>query len=112
MEPVNRYGLALDLVEDPRLIEEYENYHKAIWPEIKQSILDSGITAMEIYRFHNRLFMIIETVPGFSFEEKNRADRANLKVQEWEQLMWKYQQAVPAARPGEKWVLMERIFKL
>jgi L-rhamnose mutarotase len=24
--------------------------------------------------------------------------------------MWKYQQALPGARAGEKWMLMERIF--
>jgi len=26
--------------------------------------------------------------------------------------MWKFQQPLPAAKPGEKWLLMERIFKL
>jgi len=33
-------------------------------------------------------------------------------VQEWEALMWKYQQPLPMARPGDKWLPMERIFKL
>jgi L-rhamnose mutarotase len=33
-------------------------------------------------------------------------------VQEWEQLMWQFQQELPNAKPGEKWMLMERIFKL
>jgi len=27
-------------------------------------------------------------------------------------LMWKYQQALPSAKPGEKWVLMEKIFSV
>jgi L-rhamnose mutarotase len=27
-------------------------------------------------------------------------------------LMWKFQQPLPEARPGEKWILMEKIFKL
>jgi len=26
--------------------------------------------------------------------------------------MWKFQQALPQAKPGEKWLLMERIFSL
>lgn len=29
-----------------------------------------------------------------------------------EKLMWKFQKALPEAKPGEKWLLMERIFKL
>ncbi|MBV8255356.1 MAG: L-rhamnose mutarotase [Chitinophaga sp.] len=108
----NRYCLALDLVNDPQLIGEYEAYHRDVWPEIKKSITDSGITAMEIYRAGNRLFMIMETDASFSFERKGAMDATNPKVQEWEQLMWKYQQAIPVAKEGEKWVMMDRIFSL
>ena len=43
---------------------------------------------------------------------KGRMDQANPKVQEWAALMWKYQQALPFAKPGEKWMLMERVFEL
>lgn len=107
-----RYCLALDLVNDPQLISEYEAYHRDVWPEIKKSITDSGITSMEIYRAGNRLFMIMETGAAFTFERKGAMDAANPRVQEWEQLMWKYQQAIPVAKPGEKWVLMDRIFSL
>jgi len=109
---MNRYCLALDLVNDEKLISEYEAYHADVWPEIKKSITDAGIEAMEIYRFTNRLFMIMEVNDTFSFAKKGEADAANPKVQEWEQLMWKYQQAIPGSKPGEKWVKMERVFGL
>jgi len=65
---------------------------------------------MEIYRINNRLFMIMETSDDFTLEQKAVMDQANEKVQEWEELMWKYQQAIPGGKPGEKWRLMERIF--
>ncbi|HMR91071.1 MAG TPA: L-rhamnose mutarotase [Chitinophagaceae bacterium] len=109
---MKRYCLALDLVNDAQLIKEYEEHHRAVWPEIKASISKAGIQQMEIYRFANRLFMVMETTGDFSFENKAAADAANSKVQEWEQLMWKYQQAIPGAKPGEKWVLMDKIFSL
>lgn len=109
---MSRYALALDLVDDPQLIAEYEKYHQNIWPEIKESIASQGVTTMEIYRAGNRLFMLMEVDETFSFEKKSAADAANPKVQEWEQLMWKYQQAIPAAKPGEKWVMMNKIFQL
>ena len=109
---MKRYCLALDLVNDPALIAEYEAYHREVWPEIKKSITDSGITNMEIYRIMDRLFMIMEVNDSFSFEAKGAADAMNPKVQEWEQLMWKYQQALPVAKPGEKWLMMDRIFSL
>lgn len=109
---MTRYCLALDLKDDPALIEAYEAHHRAVWPEILASIRGSGITDMEIYRIGNRMFMIMETEDGFSFEAKAAADAADPRVQEWESLMWTYQQALPLAKPGEKWMRMERIFRL
>ncbi|WP_343554942.1 L-rhamnose mutarotase [Sphingobacterium sp.] len=109
---MKRYVMALDLVNDPQLIKEYEDYHREVWPEIKRSILDAGVEQMEIYRFENRLFMNMEVGEDFSFEKKSAMDAANEKVQEWEQLMWKYQAAIPGAKPGEKWVMMTKIFEL
>ena len=107
-----KFCLALDLKDDLNLIEEYKILHKNIWPEIKESIKSLGIAVLDIYCTGNRLFMIIEADADFSFEKKAKADAANPKVQEWENLMWKFQQALPWAKPGEKWVLMERIFEL
>jgi len=109
---MKKYCLALDLKDDPQLIATYEAYHREVWPEIIQSITESGILHMEIYRTGNRLFMIMETTDDFSFEAKGNADKQNVKVQEWEILMWKYQQALPNSAPGEKWKLMEKIFSV
>ena len=107
-----RYCLALDLKNDPALIAEYEEWHRKVWPEILKSIKDSGISHMEIYRTGNRMFMIMETASDFSFEKKGAADAGNVKVQEWEELMWKFQQPLPGSKPGEKWILMDKIFSI
>ena len=109
---VQKYCLALDLKDDEDLIKEYEQYHQNVWSEIKKSILDADILNMEIYRIGNRLFMIMETGDNFSFEKKGAMDNANQKVREWEELMWKFQQPLPWAKEGEKWILMEKIFAL
>jgi L-rhamnose mutarotase len=107
-----RYCLTLDLKDDPALIAEYKRYHEKIWSEITRSIKDSGIVDMEIYLLGARMFMIMEVNESFSFDAKNRADQLNPKVQEWEALMWEFQKALPQAKAGEKWLLMERVFKL
>jgi len=107
-----RYCLALDLKNDRQLIAEYRRYHEEIWPEITESIKDSGIEDLEIYLLGTRLFMIMQVNDSFSFAAKAAADRSNPKVHEWEALMWKFQTPLPQAEPGEKWILMERIFKL
>ncbi len=109
---MKRYSLAVDLKDDAQLIAEYEAYHREIWPEIRKSIVEAGITDMQIFRLDNRLFMIMETEDDFDFERKAAMDEANPKVQEWEQLLWKFQQALPGSKPGEKWRLMKKIFSL
>lgn len=109
---MDRYCFALDLKDDETSIREYKALHKAVWPEIIASINAAGILSLEIYQVSNRLFMIMETNPDFTFEKKRAADAADPKVKEWETLMWKYQQSLPTAKPGEKWVLMEKIFEL
>ena len=108
---MKKHCLALDLKNDPELIAAYEEYHKKVWPEVLQSLKDSGILHMEIYRIATRMFMIIEVTDTFSFEQKAKMDAGNQKVQEWEELMWKYQQALPIAKPGEKWMPMKMVFE-
>lgn len=108
----NRLCLALDLKDDPALVAEYCRLHEEIWPEIAASIRDAGIVSMEIWRTGNRLTMVMETSERFDGAAKAVADAANPKVQEWEQLMWRFQQPLPWADPGQKWVPMEKIFDL
>ena len=58
------------------------------------------------------MVMTIEVSDSFSFEHKLKQDGANPKLAEWEELMWKFQQPHPNAKPGEKWVLMEKIYEM
>ena len=107
-----RYCLTLDLKDEPTLIAEYKRHHEAVWPEITKSIRNAGVEDLEIYLLGSRLFMILEVNESFSFQKKAESDRNNPAVQEWENLMWKFQQPLPGTQPGEKWLLMEKIFKL
>ena len=109
---MTRYCPTCDLKDAPAVIAEYKKIHRNVWPEILQRIKADGITVMDIYLTGNRMFMIMEVKDGFSFEKKAASDAADPKVQEWENFMWSFQQALPWAKPGEKWVIMEKIFEL
>ncbi|MFY0599474.1 MAG: L-rhamnose mutarotase [Cyclobacteriaceae bacterium] len=111
---MRRFCMACDLKDDPALIEEYKAHHEEgkAWPAITKSIKDAGVMDMQIFLTGNRLFMIMEVDDTFSFEEKSKMDAENSEVQKWEDLMWDYQQELPWAPKGEKWILMDQIFKL
>ena len=107
-----RHCLTLDLKKNDTAIAEYKRYHVKIWPEIKQSLLDSGILAMEIYLLGNRMFMIMDVDDTFSLSAKAAADAVNAKVQEWETTMQQFQQQLPEARHDQWWMAMDKIFSL
>jgi L-rhamnose mutarotase len=109
---MQQFALTLDLKNDAKLIAEYEAYHKQVWPDVLKSIRNSGISSLKIYRWQNRLFMLVTAVDSFSFDDKQKADESNTVVQQWETLMWKYQEALPGTLPGSKWQLMKEIFSL
>jgi L-rhamnose mutarotase len=109
---MKNFYLALDLKNEQHLIEEYEAYHKNVWPEIIEKIKESGIVNCEIFRVQNRLVMRLEAHDDFSFEKKEILDASSEMVNKWEDLMWTYQQALPGSKVGEKWQLMTKIFDI
>ena len=107
-----RHCLTLDLQDDPHKIAEYKRHHEKIWPEIRDSLFDAGVTDMEIYLVGTRMFMIMDVTPDFSFEKKAAMDAANPKVLEWEAVMGNFQAVPEGADPVRRWQHMEKVFDL
>jgi L-rhamnose mutarotase len=111
---MKRFVFALDLLDDPQAIAEYEAWHRAdrIWPAVVRSLRGSGLAGLEIFRTGNRLCLIMEAPDDFSLETHAAAEASDPDVQAWERLMWRFQRALPWAAPAQKWVPMQRIFSL
>ena len=109
-----RYCKTLNLRDDPRLIEEYKKVHApgAVWPEITRGMKEVGILDMEIYIAGTRLFMIMDTVPGFDHDRAMAELAAKPRQGEWEAFVSRFQQTSAGASADEKWQLVERIYKL
>ena len=103
------YAQALDLIDDEKLIREYEDYHKNVWPDVLNGIKSTGIKRMRIWRINNRLFMLIETSDEFDISKFQKYTETNPKAKEWDQLMKKYQKKVPNSN-GDWWSEMKLAF--
>ena len=109
---MKRHCFTLDLKPCDKLIKAYDEWHAKVWPQVIHNIIACGIREMQIYRVNTRLFMVIDVNESFSFEKKVTTESANKKVQEWNALMLQFQEPLVYAKPGEKWVLMDKIFDL
>jgi len=112
--PGIRVCFALDLKDDPAVIEQYRRYHAPGGPPaaVTRALRASGIEVLEIYLCGNRLFMILEAGADFSLQTKAQADANDPEVQRWEELMWQFQRPLPWAKPGQKWVPAQKIYDL
>ena len=102
--------LICDLKDEEEAIQAYVKCHESVAPEIIESIRVAGVLQMSIYRWRNRLTMILVGNEEFSFEKKAKLDDANPKVQEWEAFLGQYQTNLPGTPPNWRWALTEKIF--
>lgn len=107
-----QHCLTLDLINDRDLIAQYEAWHTPsnIKPDIPKGIRALGIQNMEIYRWKDRLFMIVETPADFEWEKQMRILATMPGQKEWEALMDTFQQRLDDGTT--KWQRMKPIFKL
>eukprot|EP00270_Netrium_digitus_P001414 TRINITY_DN1150_c0_g1_i3.p1 TRINITY_DN1150_c0_g1~~TRINITY_DN1150_c0_g1_i3.p1 ORF type:complete len:121 (+),score=27.29 TRINITY_DN1150_c0_g1_i3:118-480(+) len=108
------FAQTLELKDDPKLIAEYVEYRKQVWPEVLQAIRSMGIQEMKIFLHGNRLFMYAEADDEFDPTKDYQKYTANPRACEWDTLMRMYEQKVPAAAedPEEWWSEMMLCFDL
>lgn len=104
---------ALDLKDDPEIIAKYDEYHRAVWPEIVRGAAASGVRSQRIFRTGNRLFMIIEVDDDYDWRSGFARYMAETpRAREWDTLMRTFQQPVPSAGPDDWWTPMEEVYNL
>ena len=107
------FAMALDLVDEPRSIDQYREYHRNVWPEVKDGLLEIGILGMEIYLLGDRLFMVLNTEDDFDLiRDFQKYTDSSEKAAEWDLLMRKFQKKTPFTSEDEWWAPMKKVFYL
>ncbi len=110
---MKQYGRTLNLKDDPAVIRQYVEHHRAVWPEVEHGLRAIGIQRMRIWLLGRRLFMLMETADDFDAERDfARYMESDPRTREWQALMESFQERVPEAKPGEWWADMQLIYTL
>ena len=110
---MKRYGQVLDLMDNPETSEKYKEYHRAVWPEVIESLLSIGIEKMEIFLIGPHLFMYYTAPDAFDPERDFQAyTSTSARAEEWNDLMSTFQAKVPEAEKNQWWAPMEKVFDL
>ena len=104
------FALTLDLKDDERLVEEYLEHHRQVWPEVLEALAGTGVEDIKIFLAGRRLFMVMVAPPGFTPEASFAEYRRNAVAGLWDELMKTYQQKLPGAGPQEWWMRLEPVF--
>ena len=103
--------LALDLKDDPALIDAYEAHHRAVWPEVLAHLARHGVERMQIWRLGTRMTMLMHTDDAvYDAARMKAASEGDPVIRRWEELMWTFQAPTPWTAAGHKWTEMQCLF--
>ncbi len=106
------FAMTLNLKDDPAIIQQYREYHRAVWPEVLKGLRGIGITRMKIFLHGRRLFMYLEAPDSFDPRRDFPRYMTDRRARQWDELMRTFQEPVPGATAGEWWAPMEEVFDL
>ena len=106
LKEANNYGNVYVNIGNDKNIK-YLKGRRPINCELERKFLLESIKYVKECRI-NKGFGIID----FSEKRKKDLDKKNKFVNDWEEMMLKYQELIPNSANGEKWVKMNKIFQL
>jgi L-rhamnose mutarotase len=104
---MKRYGQIIGV--KPDVLDEYVEYHAAVWPEVLGMIRECNIRNYSIFHKDGLLFAYFEYV-GEDFDGDMAKMAADPKTQEWWDIMMPMQQPVENRAEGEWWANMDEVF--
>lgn len=106
------FAQTIELVDDPRLIAEYVDAHRRVWPEVISALRDIGIQRMRIFLQGHRLFMYYEAPDEFDPARDYQRYAQNPTARRWDEEMRRYQRRIAGANDGAWWTPMTCVFDL
>lgn len=110
---IKAYCITTNMVADTAMQNEYIKLHveqQTLWPGVGEGFCNEGFQYIKMWKSDRRLVLIVGIPADMDLDEMSRMNAENHpKVQEWNEYMGQFQEALPGAAPGQKWVFMNQI---
>jgi hypothetical protein len=105
--------LTANLVRDPLLQKQYLDQHAnqfQKWPEVAKGFCNAKFQQLLLFRNGRQLMLVISIPKGNSLDALNPlTTKDNPKMNEWNNLMKKYQEGIPGTKKNEVWVFLSPV---
>ncbi len=105
--------LTANLVDDVKLQEEYLQYHETQfeeWPEVAQGFCNADFQQLQVFKNGRQLMLVISIPKGADLDELNpKTTENNPRVDEWNEIMKRYQTGIKGTKSGETWVFLKKL---
>jgi hypothetical protein len=105
--------LTADLVSDPKLQAEYLEHHRTQfekWPEVSNGFCHANFQQLLVFKNGRQLMLVISIPKGENLDKLNpKTTENNPRVNDWNNMMKKYQEGIPGTKKGATWVFLKKI---
>ena len=105
--------LTANLVNNPKMQQEYLNYHATQfqkWPEVSQGFCNANFQQLLVFKTGRQLMLVISIPKGESLDKLNPlTTKNNPRVDDWNNMMKKYQEGIAGTKKGETWVFFKNV---
>jgi len=88
---------------------EYDESHRHVWPALLAKLKEVGISDYSIFRREQDLFLVMRVNDFDAAWRSLDQDPTNIQ---WQQEMSKLFEPVPGLKAGEKFAMMQEVFRL
>ena len=80
------------------------------WPEVAKGFCAASFQQLLVFRNGRQLMLVISIPKGESLDELNpKTTENNPRVNDWNELMKKYQEGIPGTAQDEVWVFLQQL---
>jgi L-rhamnose mutarotase len=81
------FAMTFQLKDDPRAIERYKEYHRAVWPEVVAGLRGIGVSKLKVFLQGRQVFVYHEVPDDFDIGRDIGRYMQSERARDWDALM-------------------------